>query len=455
MTWAAKRQITYFSVFMALIIIVVGIPAFALLYQKPTCFDNKMNGIEQGVDCGGICSRLCPAYVTKPVVVWQQAFKVEPGLYSAVAYVQNPNLNAQAVHVPYTFTFRNEANAVVLERKGTAFIPAGKNFAIFESNIVVPKDIGTLRTTFAFTDAFDWHNATSPQLSIANQIVDGVSNAPKISADIVNPNRTDFGRVNVTAIVYDTEGNAVAASRTYLDSLTRESKAQVVFTWPEPFSGQVTSCQQPTDIVLAIDRSGSMASDSKNPPEPLTSVKNAALSFVNQLSVKDKSSVISFATEASNPIDQVLTLDKARIREAIDAIAIDAAGLQYTNIADALKKAIEEFSTTRHQTTAKKAIVLLTDGEPTHPQKTGDANYPKDVALAAARDAQSRGIELYTIGLGQETDESFLKALAGIDERYFRAPTADDVKSVYSRIGSALCKLGPAKVEIIPDVVPN
>jgi Mg-chelatase subunit ChlD len=456
MTWAAKRQIIYFSIFMVLAIIVVGIPLFAIWYEKPTCFDNKQNGGEQGVDCGGACIRLCRAYVTAPVVVWQQSFEVSPGMYSAVAYIQNPNSNAQAMNVPYIFTFRDSANAIIGERKGVAYVPPGKNFAVFESNVHLPEGISGIRTAFAFTGDFDWMSApASPKIEIQKQHVEGLSATPIISAEVVNPTRDDLGRINIVAIVYDTEGNAVAASRTYVDSLKKQSRAPIDFTWPRPFSGQVTSCQQPTDIILALDRSGSMSSDSTNPPEPLTSVKQAALSFINGLSSRDKIGVVSFATLASLPIDQVLSTDKASAKEAVEAIDIGTDGTQYTNIADAIQASIEELTSGRHNSTAKRALVILTDGDPTHPEKQGDPQYPADMALAAARDAQSRDIEVFTIGLGKNINDDFLKSVAGLDERYFRAPSADDLQSVYSQIGAAICKLGPAKVEIIPDVLPQ
>jgi Mg-chelatase subunit ChlD len=456
MTWAAKRQVTYFIVFMIIMVVVVGIPLFALWYEAPTCFDGKQNGGEQGQDCGGICERLCPALEIKPVVQWQQVFELEPGLYSAVAYVQNPNLNAHARNTPYAFTFRDATNAIIGKREGTVYVPPGKNFAVFESNIILPKDAGQIRTSFEFTSEPDWHRvgSTTP-VTVSSHQVDNLSDKPTITADLINSSLTDMGRVDATVIVYDTEGNAVGASKTYVDSILKQSKTRVVFTWPMPFTSQVTTCQQPTDVMLTIDRSGSMASESKNPVEPLTSAKSAALTFVDNLKPQDKAGLISFATTATFPIDQLLTIDRPAMKEAIEAIAIDSDGTQYTNMKDAIEKSIDELTSNRHNPQAKRALVILTDGNPTYPEKKGDTHYPFDVALAAARDAQSRGIEVFTIGLGNDIDEDFLKSVAGFTERYYRAPTKEDLESVYARIGAALCKAGPARVEIIPEITPR
>jgi Mg-chelatase subunit ChlD len=457
MTWAMKRQIIYFSIFMAIMLVVIGIPLFSIYYEAPTCFDNKQNGNELGVDCDGLCNRLCRALEAKPVVEWYRLLDVQPGLSTAVAYLQNPNLDAEAKVAPYTFTIRDASNTIIAERKGTTYIPAGKNFAIFESNIVIPADAGQLRTTFELSEDFEWTRAPkdAPKVLVANQQVDAFSMKPSVTATLTNTSFTDLGRVNATVIIYNTDGNAVAASKTYVDRINKQGNAQVVFTWPRQFSSEVASCQQPTDVILGIDRSGSMAVDNKNPPEPLTSVKNAAILFVDALRSHDKVGLVSFATTGSDPIDQILTSDHAIAKSAIDEIYIHNDGTQYTNIFDAIELAKEELLSSRHQAKAKRAIVLLTDGNPTYPEKKGDPNYPADRALASARDAQSQEIEIYTIGLGKDLDENFLKAVAGSDNRYFKAPTTKELTEIYKDIGASLCKLGPAKVEIIPEVLPR
>jgi len=39
--------------------------------------------------------------------------------------------------------------------------------------------------------------------------------------------------------LYDENNNAVAFSKTKIDSIDGGSTASIVFTWPEPFSGQI------------------------------------------------------------------------------------------------------------------------------------------------------------------------------------------------------------------------
>ena len=43
------------------------------------------------------------------------------------------------------------------------------------------------------------------------------------------------------SILYDEEGNAITASSTYLDKLSREEERIINFTWPIPILGEVVT----------------------------------------------------------------------------------------------------------------------------------------------------------------------------------------------------------------------
>lgn len=455
-TWAQKRQLGYFAVFMAVFLIIGGIIFYNIWYQRPTCFDNKKNGVETGVDCGGDCVKLCLAENLNPAVEWQQTFEVTPGIYSAVAYIQNPNISSESKNVPYIFKIYDSRNNVLAERAGTVNIPPGKNFAVFESNIGIDKTKKPARTTFEFTKEIEWRAGERGEiLSVSNLSIVNATSSPVVEADIYNPSFDDIGRVNVVAIVYDTAGNAVGASRTYLDGIANRSLSHAVFTWPKGFPGQLGACQKTSDVMLAIDRSGSMSSDGKNPPEPMTSVKNAALSFVSNLRDGDRAGLVSYATFASSPVDQPLTASLVNVKSAIENVNIrQEDGTQYTNISDALDKSAAEIANTANIMGSKPAIILLTDGVATYPEKKGDDKYPANLARESAERIKEMGIEIFTIGLGKTIDESFLIEIASGEDHYYRAPLSSDLVSVYSDIASAMCEQGPAKVEIIPDIVP-
>ena len=66
---------------------------FLFLKPAPSCFDNKQNQGEEGIDCGGPCSKVCIPQAIKTItvvnrVVWLEA---SPNNYVAFAEVKNDN----------------------------------------------------------------------------------------------------------------------------------------------------------------------------------------------------------------------------------------------------------------------------------------------------------------------------------------------------------------------------
>jgi len=273
---------------------------------------------------------------------------------------------------------------------------------------------------------------------------------PRVVATLENRTVNPIQNVEVVAIVYDSNDNAVAASRTFVDILDKNASEDVVFTWPKALDFGNMACEKPADIMLVLDRSGSMDDDAVSPPEPLTTVKTAAESFVNAFKERDMAGVVSFATEASDPIDSILTSNFVQVGKVIADIFIRTDSPQNTNIASGILKAKEELLTERHRAEAKPVIVLLTDGIPSHPIDSDDPEFAKKSALLEAEDAKAKKIEVYVIGLGKKVDALFLRNLASGPEFYFEAVSGGEVERVYQNIATNICKKGPTKIQIIP-----
>jgi hypothetical protein len=241
MNWADKRRIVYFTIFVIFIIVVIGIPGYILWYKPPTCFDNKKNQGEQEIDCGGPCVKLCKAQEVEPVVEWQQIFRVTPDVYTAVAYVHNPNLGAESINAPYTFTLYSETNNKITTRKGHVYIPPGKSFAVIDPGIIIRGEV-PVRAIFEFDNEYTWRGVSGEQiaLEVRNKLLTDPKTSPTLEADIFNPSFNDVREVDIGAVLYDTQGNAFAASKTIIDNLDKKSSQHVVFTWPEPFTKAVS-----------------------------------------------------------------------------------------------------------------------------------------------------------------------------------------------------------------------
>ena len=240
MSWASKRQFTYGTIVIAVIIFAISIPAYLYLNKPPTCIDNKQNGDEKGVDCGGSCDTLCVSQISDPIIQWSKVFKVSDGVYDAVAYVENPNVNAGVKKVIYKFKLYDKNNVLVAERVGKTFIGQNEQFAIFESNIRTGKRIPK-NAFLEFKQGIDWtrlkiSKADIPNIFARNKNISGLETKPRLNALLVNDDPFKVLNIEVVAILYDINGNSIAVSSTVVDSMAKNSTKNVTFTWTKPFS---------------------------------------------------------------------------------------------------------------------------------------------------------------------------------------------------------------------------
>ncbi len=239
-TWSNRRKYGYLFIFVAALVLLFGVPSFFIFYKAPTCFDGVQNGGETGIDCGGGCVKLCPADFAPPRVLWSYAVQVLPGVYNALAYVQNPNPSVQASSLPYDMRIYDDQGLLIAERTGSAFIPAGQKFAVFEGGIDAGRRVPA-RTTFEFTSLPNWTpGAMSSKLHTDSvDLVQGPS--PKAEVVVRNESAgSSFSNIDTFIILYDKDDNRVSFSKTVIDSIAAGGTVIKTFTWPQAF---------PTNIV--------------------------------------------------------------------------------------------------------------------------------------------------------------------------------------------------------------
>lgn len=242
-SWSQRRQFIYGSIVLLILLIVIGIPTYLFFFNKaPTCFDNKQNGVEQGVDCGGNCAIACQGEVLpEPIVLWARPFSVAKGLHNLVAYAQNPNVEYIAEPIEYVFLVYDKNNVLIGTREGVAMVPPTKTFPIFESSFNAGER-QPVKAIFEFTSKAVWKKFQSkkPELSIADERLKNATSTPVLDAVLVNETINRYKNIEVVAIVYNEEGNAAASSKTMVDVLPAEDQVPILFTWPEPFEFTVS-----------------------------------------------------------------------------------------------------------------------------------------------------------------------------------------------------------------------
>jgi hypothetical protein len=252
MSWASRRRTTYLTgVFLFFLFIIGGPIAYWYFSIPPTCFDGIQNQGETAVDEGGPCLKLDPNSLQPNAILWDRSFRVRDGSYNAIAYIDNPNQGAGVATAQYRFELSDAQNVLVAERDGTTFIMPGGITPVFEGAIDTGNRI-VAHTSFCFVDnsgncdstdaSLDWDRMTNAALSLSinNKQLLHTDTVPQLSAIVENTSVADVLDPSFVAVVFDSDGNAFAASATRLDRLSAGSSTPIVFTWPDPFQTQAS-----------------------------------------------------------------------------------------------------------------------------------------------------------------------------------------------------------------------
>lgn len=236
--WAYQRRARVKWALLGILFIALVVYLSIKLYTPPTCFDGKRNQEELGKDCGGSCRLLCPFQTNDLTVDWTRVLEVSPGLWTAVAYLQNTNYDTYAYEAPYRFTLYDTTGRSITEREGTTFVGGEPAMAIIESRIEVG-DAQPYRASFEWLAQPSFYTEERVRgVGIAEHQVRDLNVGVEVFAVIRNEQPVEVKNLEVQLIVYDASQNAIAASETYVDYIAPRSMHNVSFTWPTKFPSQ-------------------------------------------------------------------------------------------------------------------------------------------------------------------------------------------------------------------------
>lgn len=201
----------------------------------------------------------------------------------------------------------------------------------------------------------------------------------------------------------------------------------------------------PTDIVLILDRSRSMAGS------PLANLKSGAKKFIDiideatdgtqdgHIGYGSRIGIVSFSATATQ--DTQLITSVSELKNAVNALTADGS----TNHADAFTKAMQLFDPSSPNA---KVIVMFTDGE------TTAGSNPTPVAAAA----KAQGCTIYCIGLSGNggIDEQALNMWASSPPSSYVAITPDDeeLETLFEDLAKNIAKPGATDIVINDKVAP-
>jgi len=173
--------------------------------------------------------------------------------------------------------------------------------------------------------------------------------------------------------------------------------------------------------------------------QPTYAVKQAVEELCNFLLLLDSNDHMSLHYYSDNGgTNHHLTAQFPSITQAVYQQQAGGYG-RYTNIYAGIEEAIDELTSSYARSTAKKVIFILTDGNANRP---GGTTTGQQYALNAADHAASLNIQIYTITLGSQANQSLMAQIATIGEGiHYHVPTfdiaqyADQLKDVFRTLG--------------------
>jgi hypothetical protein len=239
-SWATRRRLIYSGIVIVILAVIAALVFFMVFHKTPSCSDKIMNGDETGIDCGGSCRYLCTTDTLTPVVLWSKVFNISGDVYSLVAFIENPNINSENQSAAYQFKVYDTDNKLITIKKGVTSIPKNKKFTVFDTGILL-KNNKPKSADFQFVSFGPWTKNTvkEPEISLRYGIMSSTSTIPSLAGVITNESLKNIPKIELVVVALDNKENAIAASRTYIDNLSRGSSQDFIFTWQKPFSENV------------------------------------------------------------------------------------------------------------------------------------------------------------------------------------------------------------------------
>ena len=236
MDWASRRKFTIIASIVGVVVAILAVTIIAFVYETPTCTDGKQNSDERGVDCGGACKYQCLADVTRPTVRFVRTISPQPGRYDVIAYIDNRNTSLAANDVRVSVELFDVNRVSLATKDATLDIPAGATVPLY-----IPEayrgDAQVAQAFLTFEDeSLSFYEPKKKHvIATVRGIETAHTDAPRIEATLANPSAYTLYDIRPVATVFDGEGNAIAASQTFLGQLGGQGEAQVLFTWSSPF----------------------------------------------------------------------------------------------------------------------------------------------------------------------------------------------------------------------------
>ena len=212
------------------------------LVSHPTCTDEKKNGNEQGIDCGGPCLKQC---VDNPeleaIQIGVPSLLNDNGRYDAAIEIRNPNSDYGFYSVSYKVTLF-KGSAAIAERKGITYILPDEQRYVLELGMEAKEvpDRAVMAIENYKTRAF--RDIEKPKFEIINKN-HRYARVPgsffETTFQVANRSNYNVNRVDLDVVLRDYSGKIIAINKGNINALHSGDIRDFRSFWPKEFRGEV------------------------------------------------------------------------------------------------------------------------------------------------------------------------------------------------------------------------
>jgi hypothetical protein len=242
-SWRQSRKMAFIIVIILIIFAILAYKVYPYFNKPATCFDNKQNGDERGVDCGGSCKLICLTDVIPLNVKYAKAVPTNIGLYDLAALVENRNKDKSTNDgsIDYIFLVYDKSGSIIKTISGSTTIPIGQTFPIIIQNVPINlsagNDISNVVLNISNNKSWQAQDIRYSNTFFKVENTDFKPNLNDISqlkVSLKNLTRAYFRNVSVNVLVFDSNRNLIATNETILKEIFSSESKDVVFTWRNP-----------------------------------------------------------------------------------------------------------------------------------------------------------------------------------------------------------------------------
>jgi hypothetical protein len=213
------KQFLYSGFFLIILALIVWWIVGLVYTPNPTCFDNRKNQNETGVDCGGPCIS-CEIKSLKPVSVSNKYIIPLPDGIGIAVELVNQNADWGASSFVYTVTLKDQFGNSLGSFSGNSFIYGGElKYIVVPRVQVVGSSVASIEMDIQDPQWMPAMQFQKPDIEIQDLRTTD-NQGIIVSANVYNKDARSFQNTQILALVFNRSGALIGASQTVIDSLS-------------------------------------------------------------------------------------------------------------------------------------------------------------------------------------------------------------------------------------------